>query len=228
MAIPVSIAPSSSRHRKPYNSKDKVFIMKIIATLCLIAACFAVSSTNSVVEADSAGEKITHKVFFDVDIGGEKAGRITMGLFGDTVPKTVENFRALCTGEKGVGKAGKPLHYKGSVFHRIIPNFMIQGGDFTMGNGRGGESIYGEKFADENFDLKHEGPYYLSMANAGPNTNGSQFFITTVKTAWLDGRHVVFGKVLEGEELIKLLESKGSNSGSTSVVVSIADSGELK
>jgi len=167
------------------------------------------------------------KVFFDVTIGGQSAGRITFELYNDIVPKTAENFRALCTGEKGTGKSGKPLHYKGSTFHRIIPQFMLQGGDFTNGNGTGGESIYGEKFNDENFKEKHSVPYLLSMANAGPNTNGSQFFVTTVKTAWLDGKHVVFGKVLEGQEIVKKLESYGSESGKTKQACVIADCGQL-
>lgn len=130
-------------------------------------------------------------------------------------------------GEKGTGKSGKPLHFKGSTFHRVIPQFMLQGGDFTKGNGTGGESIYGEKFADENFKLQHTEPGLLSMANAGKNTNGSQFFITTVKTAWLDGKHVVFGRVTEGMDVVKTIESYGSDSGKTKATIAIADCGQL-
>ena len=146
----------------------------------------------------------------------------------DVAPKTAENFRQLCTGEAGTGGAGKPLHYKDSIFHRIIPGFMIQGGDFTNFNGTGGESIYGDRFDDENFELKHEEPGLLSMANAGPNTNGSQFFITTVECPWLDGNHTVFGKVVEGMELVKEIESKGTPSGTPLAEVKISDCGELK
>ncbi|VDK84979.1 unnamed protein product [Litomosoides sigmodontis] len=167
------------------------------------------------------------RVFFDITIGGKTSGRIVMELFNDIVPKTTENFRCLCTGEKGVGIAGKPLHYKGCKFHRVIPEFMCQGGDFTKGDGTGGESIYGETFPDENFIEKHIGPGILSMANAGPNTNGSQFFLCTTKTDWLDGKHVVFGKVIEGMEVVRKIEAVGSEDGTTSQEVAIADCGEM-
>jgi len=179
-------------------------------------------------QKSAADAEVTCKVYFDIQINGEDAGRITMGLFGKDVPKTVENFRALCTGEKGKGKSGKPLHYKASGFHRVIPDFMLQGGDFTKGNGTGGESIYGEKFNDEGFGIVHDVPGILSMANAGPNTNGSQFFITTVPTAWLNGKHVVFGRILEGMDLVKKIEARGSRSGKTSAVITISDCGEIK
>ncbi|CAD7944912.1 unnamed protein product [Amoebophrya sp. A120] len=179
---------------------------QVIKLLAFLGAASGVAAD----EKKKKGPKITSKVYFDVTLGGEDGGRIVMGLYGKSVPKTAENFRALCTGEKGEGKMGKPLHYQGSTFHRVIPQFMLQGGDFTNGDGTGGESIYGEKFEDENFKHKHKKPYLLSMANAGPGTNGSQFFITTVKTPWLDGKHVVFGEVLEGQDVVKAIEGKGS------------------
>eukprot|EP00201_Polytomella_parva_P009695 CAMPEP_0175058522 /NCGR_PEP_ID=MMETSP0052_2-20121109/11892_1 /TAXON_ID=51329 ORGANISM="Polytomella parva, Strain SAG 63-3" /NCGR_SAMPLE_ID=MMETSP0052_2 /ASSEMBLY_ACC=CAM_ASM_000194 /LENGTH=527 /DNA_ID=CAMNT_0016323907 /DNA_START=88 /DNA_END=1671 /DNA_ORIENTATION=+ len=167
------------------------------------------------------------RVFFNIEINGSPSGRIVIELRSDVVPKTAENFRSLCTGEKGQGVSGKNLHFKGCVFHRIIPEFMCQGGDITAGDGTGGESIYGRKFADENFRLKHDSPGILSMANAGPNTNGSQFFMCTTPCPWLDGRHVVFGRVVEGLMVLKRMEVCGSKSGKTSHRVIIADCGQL-
>merc|ERR1711990_847816 len=185
--------------------------------------------TFSAVVSAKKGPKVTHKVFFDIEIGGEPAGRVVIGLFGKTVPKTVENFvqTAKCHGSEAPAD-GKLCGYAGSKFHRVIKEFMIQGGDFTRGNGTGGKSIYGEKFPDENFKLAHNKPFLLSMANAGPNTNGSQFFVTTVVTSWLDGRHVVFGQVTKGMDIVRTLEAQGSSpAGKTKSECKITDCGQL-
>jgi peptidyl-prolyl isomerase D len=168
-------------------------------------------------------------VFLDIEVAGEGPfGRIIIELYNDIVPKTAENFRALCTGEKGEGKtSGKPLHYKGSIFHRVIQKFMLQGGDFQNANGTGGESIYGAKFEDEGFSVKHDVPGLLSMANSGPNTNGSQFFITTIETPHLDGKHVVFGKVLKGLHFVMDIEKMETESDKPKKDVIIAECGEI-
>lgn len=188
-------------------------------------------SWEVLLEEDKPDLTVTHRVFMDVQIGKNKdPERIVIGLFGNEVPKTVENFRALCTGEKGEGVAGKPLHFKGSNFHRIIPGFMAQGGDFTQGDGTGGESIYGEKFEDENFKIKHAEPGYVAMANAGPNTNGSQFYILFRPTPHLDGKHVVFGKVELGMDVVRKLEATGdptNTMGTPTKQVTIVDCGEV-
>ncbi|CAD5165170.1 unnamed protein product [Musa acuminata subsp. malaccensis] len=179
---------------------------------------------------DEAAEgKRNPRCYMDVSIGGEMEGRIVVELFADVVPRTAENFRALCTREKGVGPhTGVPLHFKGSCFHRVIKGFMIQGGDISAGDGTGGESIYGLKFEDENFILKHERKGMLSMANSGPNTNGSQFFITTTRTSHLDGKHVVFGKVLKGMGVVRSIEhTPVGDADCTTVDVVISDCGEL-
>ncbi|XP_021810458.1 peptidyl-prolyl cis-trans isomerase CYP21-1 [Prunus avium] len=201
----------------------------LIFLVLAIFLIFVFSSTHKK-EEEKLEEvpEITHRVYLDVDIEGQHLGRIVIGLYGQVVPKTVENFRALCTGKKGKGAKGKPLHYKGTPFHRIVSGFMIQGGDIVYRDGRGYESIYGGTFADENFRVKHSHAGVVSMVNSGPDSNGSQFFITTIKASWLDGEHVVFGKVIQGMDTVYAIEGgAGTYSGKPRKKVTIAESGEI-
>ncbi|KAJ6927418.1 peptidyl-prolyl cis-trans isomerase CYP21-1-like [Populus alba x Populus x berolinensis] len=206
--------------------QPKCLLLFVVLLIFLILAF--TSPKQDEVEEEEQEYEITHRVHLDVDIDEQRQGRIVIGLYGNVVSKTAENFRALCTGEKGKGASGKPLHYKGTPFHRIISGFMIQGGDIVYGDGKGSDSIYGSIFPDENFKIKHSHAGVVSMVNSGPNSNGSQFFITTIKTSWLDGEHVVFGKVIQGMDTVYAIEGgAGTYSGKPRKKVIIADSGEI-
>ncbi|KAL7206943.1 hypothetical protein ACSBR2_019612 [Camellia fascicularis] len=206
-------------------AQPRCLLLFLVASILIILAFWI--SNREVDEVEEA-YVITHRVYLDVDIDKQRVGRIVIGLYGEAVPKTVENFRALCTGELGKSTSGKPLHYKGIPFHRIIPGFMIQGGDIIYGDGKGSKSVYGGTFPDESFKIKHSHPGVVSMVNSGPDSNGSQFFITTVKASWLDGEHVVFGKVIEGMDAVYAIEGgAGTYSGKPRKKVIIADSGEI-
>ncbi|KAF3796426.1 Peptidyl-prolyl cis-trans isomerase [Nymphaea thermarum] len=207
--------------------RRKGLLILLSVVVAVVVLVWSFPQEEEKVEIEEVPE-VTHQVYLDVDIDGQHAGRIIIGLYGDVVPKTVENFRALCTGEKGKGSRGKNLHYKGTPFHRIIPGFMIQGGDTIYGDGRGNDSIYGGTFPDENFKIKHSSPGIVSMANSGADSNGSQFFITTVKTYWLDGEHVAFGKVIDGMDTVYAIEGgAGTYSGKPRKKVYIVDSGQI-
>jgi len=213
-----------------YASQDLAMLRKVVVALLVCAALyfsfFAYYRRQGIAEVQLPA--VTHRVYLDVEIDGQHIGRIVIGLYGEVVPKTVENFRALCTGEKGVGSNGKPLHYKGTPFHRIIPGFMIQGGDIVRGDGKGSESIYGGIFPDENFSVKHTHPGVVAMANSGLDSNGSQFYITTIKTSWLDGEHVVFGRVIQGMDTVYAIEGgAGTYNGKPRKKAVITDSGEI-
>ncbi|XP_057488655.1 peptidyl-prolyl cis-trans isomerase CYP21-1-like [Actinidia eriantha] len=205
--------------------QPRCVLLLLVVSIFII---FAFSISKHEEEEVEMVHEITHRVFLDVDIDKQRVGRIIIGLYGQVVPKTVENFRALCTGELGKSASGKALQYKGTPFHRIIPGFMIQGGDIIYGDGKGSESVYGGTFPDENFKIKHSHPGVVAMVNTGPDSNGSQFFITTVKASWLDGEHVVFGKVIEGMDTVYAIEGgAGTYSGKPRKKVIIADSGEI-
>ncbi|KAI3960571.1 hypothetical protein MKX01_003745 [Papaver californicum] len=202
------------------------FLLIFLVAIILLFLAFS----NFQREEEKAEEvhEITHRVFLDVDIGEQRLGRLVIGLYGQVVPTTVENFRALCTGEMGKGAGGKELHYKGVPFHRIISGFVVQGGDIAHGNGKGFESIYGGTFPDENFKVKHSHAGIVSMVNSGPDSNGSQFFITTVKASWLDGEHVAFGEVIQGMDTVYAIEGgAGTYNGKPRKKVVIADAGEI-